>query len=456
MRIFKYQLIFLSNILLCALSVVVYVNSPIEYSYGYNLLILVIFLIANFVYFNFNNSFKQGVGFELLFFIAFLMGNFIYPVFYYPSNPNISLFQFSINSSIINKSTSLALVAYSFYLLFSSDYNLKLSSLKVEYNINKVHFFSILILSNLFFLGYFFAGGLTRLANVYEGTAQLGDVGSDSYFSVLFEITTVLLSTLIFLVKDKKYRLLGLSYLFIIILLFFSTGSRGMSISILLILLVGYSKSIKKLNSFLVFFGIFFGAVLMYFLMLIRELGMGDLSNASVAIDTIENTSNLFDPFMDLIINNRNLYVLVDFVDRFGDVKFLNSVTSLFGLLPGVGFFIDFFNVPDYLVSGKLPTYLEFGSNPSFGLGTNMVGEAYLSLGLYGVIIVFSFFGYLVRYLRFKNSLYAYIAFLLLVGQAVFIVRSDYLFPLRKILWGIFIFYIITIVFKKSKKLDSR
>jgi len=43
MIVLKYQLIFLSNILLCALSVVVYVNSPIEYSYGYNLLILVFF-----------------------------------------------------------------------------------------------------------------------------------------------------------------------------------------------------------------------------------------------------------------------------------------------------------------------------------------------------------------------------------------------------------------------------
>lgn len=442
--------------MLCVISIIVYELAPLIYSFEYNVFVLFFFLFGNFVYFNFNNSFKQGVGFELLFFTAFLMGNFIYPVFYYPSNPNISLFQFSINSSVINKSTSLALVAYSFYLLFSSDYNLKLSSLKVEYNINKVHFLSILILSNLFFLGYFFAGGLTRLEDVYEGTAQLGDVGSVTYISVLFEIMTLLLSALIFLVKDKKYRLLGLSYLFIIVLLFFSTGSRGMSISILLILLVGYSKSIKKINSFFVFLGIFFGAVLMYFLMLLRELGMGDSSNASVAIDTIKNTSNFFDPFMDLIINNRNLYVLVDFVDRFGDVKFLNSVTSLFSLLPGVGFFIDFFNVPDYLVSGKLPTYLEFGSNPPFGLGTNMVGEAYLSLGLYGVVIVFSFFGYLVRYLRFKNSLYAYIAFLLLVGQAVFIVRSDYLFPLRKIVWGIFIFYIVTIVFKKPKKLVNR
>ena len=58
MRVLKYQLIFLSNILLCALSVVVYVKSPIEYSYGYNLLILVFFLLANFVYFNVNKSLK--------------------------------------------------------------------------------------------------------------------------------------------------------------------------------------------------------------------------------------------------------------------------------------------------------------------------------------------------------------------------------------------------------------
>ena len=449
MKVLKYKLVLLNNIFLCILSLAIYVNSPDVYSYGYNVLVLLFFLLVNFFYFNLNKSFKVGVGFELLFFISFMMGNFIYPVFYYPVSPTVSLFQFSFNASVINKSTSLALVAYCFYTLFSSDYSKKLVVEKIEYSIDKYIGISIFFLSLILFLSYFYFGGISILADVYQGKADLEQVGITSYFSILFEVSTLLLASLIFLVKNIKIRIFLLLYLFILVVIFLSTGSRGMSISILLILLVGYSRSIKRINGLVVFFGVFTGAILMYFLMLLRELGMGSNDNTSFALDKIKNTSNPFDPFMDLIINNRNLYVLVDFVDKVGDVKFFNIITSLFGVFPGLSLIIDFFSVPNYLISGKLPTYLEFGNDASFGLGTNMVGEAYLSLGCLGVIIVFSLFGAMVKYLRFNRSLLSYIAFLLLVGQVVFIVRSDYLFPLRKIVWSLIIFYVVSMLSSK-------
>ena len=341
------------------------------------------------------------------------------------------------------------MVAYCFYTLFSSDYSKKLVVEKIEYSIDKYIGISIFFLSLILFLSYFYFGGISILADVYQGKADLEQVGITSYFSILFEVSTLLLASLIFLVKNIKIRIFLLLYLFILVVIFLSTGSRGMSISILLILLVGYSRSIKRINGLVVFFGVFTGAILMYFLMLLRELGMGSNDNTSFALDKIKNTSNPFDPFMDLIINNRNLYVLVDFVDKVGDVKFFNIITSLFGVFPGLSLIIDFFSVPNYLISGKLPTYLEFGNDASFGLGTNMVGEAYLSLGCLGVIIVFSLFGAMVKYLRFNRSLLSYIAFLLLVGQVVFIVRSDYLFPLRKIVWSLIIFYVVSMLSSK-------
>lgn len=444
MKVKNYNLMLISNILFCALSLFLYVSSPVNYSLFFNILVLCVFLSLNFIFFSFNRSFKVGVGFEILFFIGFMMGNLAYPIFYYPNNPNISLFQFQFNPLVINKSSGLALVAYSFYVLFASDYTSKLSVYRNNFNISNNVFLINFIISIFLLIIFIATGGFSRLSNVYTGDVDLSVVSSASYAGILFEIVTMLLACLVFIIKSIKIRFFAILYLLLVVLAFLSTGSRGFSISVLLILLVSYSLLIKKINilTFLILIAV--GSSLMYFLMIFRELGVGDSSNASEALNVIKKSSNIFDPFMDIIINNRNLYVLVDFVDSFDSVNFLNVVTSLFSVIPGIGYIINFFQIPDYLIAGKLPTYLEFGNNAEFGLGTNMVGEAYLSFGLFGVILVFSLFGALIRFLRFNSNIYLFIFYLMLIGQVLFIVRSDYLYPMRKILWAMILFMIIT------------
>ena len=456
MRVLKYQLIFLSNILLCALSVVVYVNSPIEYSYGYNLLILVFFLLANFVYFNVNKSLKAGVGFELIFFISFLMCNFIYPVFYYTDNPTISLFQFDFNEKVINKSTALAFLGYCFYILFSSDYNNKTTvnrNMAKRYEISEKVFLSIIGLSFFFFLGFYFTGGFSKLMQVYQGNGSLDEVAFSSYLSILFDCCTLLVASLVFLVKGNRFRVIGLFYLALVVMLYLLTGSRGTSISILLILLVGYSKYIKEINSLVFYMGIISSAIFMYIISILRVMS-GGYSDSVAEVSSQFN--NIFDPFLDIIINNRNLYVLVDFVDENSSVYFLNIFSSVIGVMPGLSFIINYFSIPEFIVSGRLSTYLQFGNNPPFGLGTSMVGEAYLSFGLVGVILVFSLIGGFVRYLRFSSNFYSNLILILLTGFAIFLVRSDYLFFLRKITWSLLIFYIVTMILSSYTKKRGR
>ena len=113
-----------------------------------------------------------------------------------------------------------------------------------------------------------------------------------------------------------------------------------------------------------------------------------------------------------------------------------------------------FFNIPDYMTSGLMPTFLEFGSNPPFGLGTNMVGEAYLSLGVLGVIIVFYFFGRAINYFsnNSRDNIYYRITYFFLASQAVFFPRIDYLWGVRLIVWMLVLFFLIKIFSKYVKE----
>ncbi|WP_236162998.1 MULTISPECIES: O-antigen polymerase [unclassified Acinetobacter] len=447
MKVKIYNIILLLNFLFCMISLGIYYNAPVSYSYNYNLFVFVIFLFINFYFFYFNRSFEAGVGFEFLFFIGFMMGNFIYPIFYYPTNPYISVFQFPTNYSVINKSTALALVAYTFYMLFVSDFNKSIVNIKYRYTVSSKLVYTVTIISFFLLVIFFYTGGISRLINVYKGIVNLNDVTNSSYVGLLFEVVTMLLACLVFLTKSIKLRFFVIFYLILVALILLSTGSRGFSISIFLILMVGYSLLVKKIKGILLLVMLFLGAVSMYFLMILRELGIDQVDNTNKALNRLRDSQNVFDPFLDLIVNNRNLYILVDFVDEYNSVYFVNAFTSLLNIVPGIGKLTDFFNIPDYLVSGNLPTYLHFGRNADFGLGTNIVGEAYLSLGLLGVIVVFSLLGSLVKFLKFKNNLILFIAYLMLAGQALFIIRSDYLFPLRKISWAIFLFFILTKIF---------
>ncbi|MFW1852462.1 O-antigen polymerase [Acinetobacter guillouiae] len=445
------------NILFCFVSVVFYINAPINYSFLFCLSILILFTFQNIIYFLLN---KEGVGFESLFMISFLMCNFIYPVFYYGNSSYVSMFVFGFNENIISKSTSLAFLGYSFYLLGITNYvkrdsfymQIKNSNIVVSKNI----FVLVFLSSFLSFSFFVLAGGLQQLKEIYNGSgAQWGETGLFSYISIFSTLYTILLSALVFLINDKLIRWGAIVYILVVAFLMLSTGSRTIPISLILILLVSYSFFIKKISLPLLLISIFLGANLMYFLVLFRELGMDRANSFDNAFSLYKNSNSFFDIFMDLISNNRNLYVLTDFVDNFETVGFLNVLTEILSVVPGSGFLNKYFTIPDFMVAGQLPTYLQFGSGSLYGLGTNMVGESYLSYGFWGVICIFYFLGVLIRFVknRASQSIYFLVIFFILVGNSLFMPRADYLYSLRMYFWiSIFLFF-TTFLVKKVLKL---
>ena len=379
---------FFINILMCFISLLLFYFSPNIYSYEYCFIVFVFYILFNVVYL-LEEPKNRSFSFEFLFMVAFLMTNFIYPVFYYLDNPTISLFAFSFNKDVISKSTGLALLAYSFYILGNTNYRNVNRDFKVLI-VNDMVISSVLIISVLNFIIFTSLGGVDYYKDVYSGANA--ERGLTVYFMLFLSVSTYLLAVLIYNSTNRLLIIISLIYIFGLIILFLSTGARLFAMSLALLLLVQYSNLVKKISIVIVTVILFFGAFVMHVVQVFRESGVDNSSFSDIFLELINGKSSFFDSFLDLIINNRNLYVLTDFVDSNSYVYFLNVSASIFGIFPSIKSFMVFFNIPDYMTSGLMPTFLEFGSNPPFGLGTNMVGEAYLSLGVLGVIIVFYFF----------------------------------------------------------------
>src|SRR5690606_7865909 len=95
-----------------------------------------------------------------------------------------------------------------------------------------------------------------------------------------------------------------------------------------------------------------------------------------------------------------------------------------------------------YFATANFVTYLGFGNNPPYGLGTNLIGGLYLSFGLIGVVVIMFLFGRFVAFVDSKSNtsfIYLFI-YLVLLSYAISLPRTELLSPLRMIIWGSIIY----------------
>src|SRR5674476_395366 len=98
---------FIVNILFSIISLILVFKAPDEYSYSYCVMVCLVFIIQNLTYFILRKD-KNLVCVEFFFMIVFWLTNFVYPIFYYPTNPEFSVFNNPFNIEVITKSTSIA------------------------------------------------------------------------------------------------------------------------------------------------------------------------------------------------------------------------------------------------------------------------------------------------------------------------------------------------------------
>jgi oligosaccharide repeat unit polymerase len=450
-------MIFIFNIIFSILSLVLFFRAPDDYSYSFCLLINLLFIAQNIIYFIGRQN-KSLVGFQFIFMIAFYFTNFVYPVSYFPTNPTFSVFEYSFNNNIISKATSIAFLAYSFYMLGLSIIERK-SVLVIETQ-NDIDYDSIakfaFKLTIVSFALYVLTGGLAAMKSLYSGEGDV-QVGISPYFYMLLFCSASILATFVFNIKSNSKQFLYFSALVTLMLLLVLTGTRTIPLALGLILLISYNNNRKKIPNSVFLSLIVVGALFLTFIMFARSSSISNANYTKNAMDNIQLNS-FWDIGSDLIINNRNLYTLIDFADNNGHTFGLNMLGGLFSTIPFLqGLFCSTFGVPVYIISSDtFNTFLEFGPDFTWGLGTNVVADIYLSFGILGVLVFFTSLGWIIgKSERLSgNNVYWNVIYVLFVSNSVYLVRSGFFQNSRTFAWSLLIIYLYNL--SQSVKSDDR
>lgn len=438
------------NIIFLIFSLVLYFNAPEIYSYNFCLTINLTFLIQNILYFVITG--RTLISFEFFFMFAFYFVNFVYPVAYFPTNPTFSIFDYSFNYQVICKSTALAFVAYSCYMAGLTFFRKETESeMKIDTSMFSPSFFvNLLVVFLTLALSYIISVGNA----FFNGYDWYIDEENYSPAVAFINMSASLFAMFIFLEKIpvRKYVYLFITILFIGVYLL--SGSRNMPLGLMIILLVAFNEIERKIPSLFFLVMIFTGVVVLYFISTVRTDSVSEGLSISDFINNSANNS-VFDFATDLIVNNRNLYVLVDFADTNGVTYGMTMLSSLLMLVPYAGTFVsDSLGIPmDFLYVAGFNTYLEFGFGATFGLGGNIVADIYLSFGFVGVLIAFTLLGIFMSKVikEYHGNIQYYIIYCIMAGNSVFMNRESFLLPLRPIIYSIIMFVILNNLFKNVK-----
>lgn len=161
------------------------------------------------------------------------------------------------------------------------------------------------------------------------------------------------------------------------------------------------------------------------------------------------------DSAMDLIINNRNVFLAVEIVQREGISYGVSMLSPLLAPIPfaqSLVISITGINADD-MRSALIFTKETFGYVGDWGLGTSIVADVYLAFGVLGTLVMFIALGYFVNKARVnaQTSIFALVLYGVLLSYTVYIVRAEYLYFVRYFVWCSMI-VLLGLKFQKVKK----
>lgn len=457
------------------LSAVLFWSAPNHYSAEYCGWILAIFAVSS-LWFIRRSLHGNYLNFHLLFFISFFFVNFAYPVFIYPTDPfHFSVFGFPFNHDIISKSTALALLGASAYILGGAWMQArKIASLprsedecewlaKINRILTPAAYLSVVLFLAVVGRGFF--QGLFMSYN--EGANHL---------LIGFQTLFVLALILSFLARQNSFKgtlldFLGqyskttLVFIGLTVMIFFYVGDRGPALQILFVLGALYSLYVKAIRFKLFLAASLLGMFVLTFISYARSADPGYGKSQTSLVDYFARgkeqmqLDSIVDLGRDLIVNNRNLYFAVDYADRNGVNYGKTMIVPIISVIPGAGslskslFHIDV----SRMTSGRMITDLTFGERAGYGLGNAIIGDIYMSWGVIGVIVFMIVFGYINTkfqiYAMATNNLYYVVAYVISISYAVYYARSSYFIALRAILWPILIVMFLRLVFPQKREM---
>lgn len=425
--------------LLLALSVCLYLFAPNEYSLSYCIYCFAIYIVSAIILLSNNiKSYRSVFLFEVLFSFSYLFVNYAYPVFIYSIDPYFSLFARGFNESVMTKCTALASIGFVSYCIgqFKEGKFSNTKTLGNRYWMSPVGIIDVTILSILLIL--FLIPNLTALRSGYT---MEGAGGGFFFIFALFYIYKYFACSIGKTKAFVKFMLWGLIGLYIV--LNFLLGNRGEPLYLCVAILYCYHVYVHKVSlakfSLLAVIGLF----VFYFVGVTRiSSSQQGIQSRSERINDWEAEDNVLRYANELIINNRSLFVLVDYADEKGHSFGKTWSSNFFSMVPyGQSFALNVLGIPKKdFSSTHLTTYIEFGEGDpdAFGLGTNLIGDIYLCYGMIGVLILMFLFGKTIRIVYEKSrNRYSYyqMLYIIFIVLSVYYNRASLFSPMQMIAW---------------------
>jgi len=422
-----------------------YFSAPLGYNLAFCSAVTILFVLQG-MPFVIKKSEGNYINFYTLFFFSFFFINFFYPTILYPVDPGyFSVFTIPFNHDCINKGTALAQLSAS-SLIFGASSIRELKKPKIKL-IKKVYFIdhtAATIITMFVFILFIVTVGKDFLAGDFTAHSSLS-----LYVLELLRCCFILVPIIFFQgIEFQKHK--NLFYLATVgyMLLFLTIGDRGPALN-LIILIAGLFTFYVKRVSIKYLIPIAIAGVLFFELIGYGRVNdpyeEGNAITRGIANMDFQNYYNFTSSF---VVNARNLYVGMEYVENHG----INKGNTLFlplllSIIPfGQSAFEKIAGI-EIQTSAYLFTVLGLGQNPSYGLGTNLVADVYISFGLIGCILFFYLIGRIVEYYRrkmtFKGDIFSNIVYFTLLSFSISYPRSELFSPLRYIIWTTIIYHLL-------------
>lgn len=432
----KYTIKKLLLLVLFILSILMYILAPVVFNQQFCNWCTILYGLAVLVFFTIKNK-KNYFDFDSIFFITYFFVMFFYPVFMFANNAtHFFVFAYEFNEDVISRATALSLMGALSYMVG----NILLFIPKSKYvNIDqdvKIPISLMVVITIIMFLTYIATGGYAYMINLYKEGAE-ASMGLSGYIfkfvpplviSLLiiniYNLSQEKLGIMSFLKQSDKTSLLTSGVILFLILF---TGSRTVPLQIFLVLGCLFTLFYKPISflKFILLMGV--GIVMMFGIVLMRGY-------------TVDGNLSIVEAVMDLVINNRNSFVAMDYVDKYGLTMGRSMLSPLLAPIPmAQSVIFTLLNIsPTDASSSMVITKLSLNSDElSFGFGTNIIADIYMSFGSIGVIMCMSLLGFIVaksQYLS-RTSIYYLAIYAVLCSYAVFLVRAEFLTFICYTLW---------------------
>lgn len=370
-----------------------------------------------------------------------------------------------INTRVVSKSLALSVLALSSLICgYFVIYGKPFKENKVIQNVYKANFpvgiltivsYVIIVVYILFVPKQFLYGGYNEGAE--RGWANILLIILQAVLAAAFALVCYFYKgnrNLISFFKETKWLIV---FSLIYMLLVLMSGRRTEAIRIGLMVLLSYGLICREKVSLKVLIVLFVAGSMA--MSLTRVIRSGDSKNLRQGMELAMDETSFSPLTKELATSVNTLHVAVNYYPD--AIPYNNGLSFFSGMLvivPGLERLVSSYIPTDPLKSGAIITTLQ---GTSWGMGSSLVTDAYISFGPIGVIILFFILGFSLRYLDFtafctpKPSPFFMVVFFSFCSQFMFACRGTFGTLFLSMSYAIILMFIIT---RKNKaiKLNKR